>query len=476
MKSIGEVIGPIEARIAARRTTISSNAEDGGGDPPRLPEGGDGRPDCPRCGGLGWLRRELPIGHPEFGRALACDCIAEELAERRMASARRASNMGSLDRMTFESFKVRAAGNAPEAMSSLEQALGLARDFAERPEGWLLLTGSYGCGKTHLAAAIVNQRVAAGGGALFVVVPDLLDHLRAAYAPGAAEGYDARFEAVRDAPLLALDDLGTESPTPWAAEKLFQILNHRYNARLATVITTNHALEDLDERLRSRLSELGFARHCHISALDYRGGIHNDGTALSSLALYDEARFQTWDARTGELEREQAENLAKAFHLARGFAEEPRGWLAFVGEHGCGKTHLAAAIANQRVTDGGSALFVTVPDLLDHLRATFSPTSRVRYDKRFEEVRQASLLVLDDLGTESATPWAQEKLFQILNHRHAAQLPTVLTIGAPDARDPLREVQPRLRSRLLDRRRCTVFHILAPSYLGPAARPRRGRR
>ncbi len=424
---------------------------------------------------MGWLRKDVPLGHADFGRAFPCDCIADELAERRLAGARRASNMGALERMTFEHFQVRAAGNAPEAMESLRQARQTAEDFAANPEGWLLLSGSYGCGKTHLAAAIVNQRVAQGGSALFVVVPDLLDHLRAAYAPGAEEGYDARFEAVRSAPLLVLDDLGTEAPTPWAAEKLFQILNHRYNARLPTVFTTNHSLEDLDERLRSRLGELGFARHCHIRALDYRGGLSTDDSALSSLDLYDAARFQTWDPRTGELDRERAENLAKAFALARGFAEEPSGWLTFVGGNGCGKTHLAAAIANQRVASGGNALLVTVPDLLDHLRATFSPSSRVRYDKRFEEVRRAGLLVLDDLGTESATPWAQEKLFQILDHRYVAGLPTVFTIAAQDARDPLGAVQPRLRSRLLDRRRCTVFHILAPPYHGPVKKARIGR-
>ena len=52
-------------------------------------------------------------------------------------------------------------------------------------------------------------------------------------------------------------------------------------------------------------------------------------------------------------------------------------------------------------------LFVVVPDLLDHLRATFNPSSNSRLDKRFDEVKKAPLLVLDDLGTESATAWDQ---------------------------------------------------------------------
>ena len=117
----------------------------------------------------------------------------------------------------------------------------------------------------------------------------------------------------------------------------------------------------------------------------------------------------------------------------------------YTGTYGCGKTHLAAAIANARVREGHPALFIVVPDFLDHLRAAFNPQSPVTYDKRFEEVRRAPFLVLDDLGTESATPWAQEKLFQLLNYRYVAKLPTVLTTARL-----LDELDPKLRTRLLD--------------------------
>jgi DNA replication protein DnaC len=383
--------------------------------------------------------------------------------------------MASLADMTFESFQVEAPGNSPEQVRSLRRACEAARHFAAQPEGWLVLHGGYGSGKTHLAAAIVNERLQHGHVALFVVVPDLLDHLRAAFAPGSDESYDERFEAVRDAALLVLDDLGTQAPTPWAAEKLFQLLNHRYNGRLPTVITTNQRLEDLDERLRSRLGHVGFVRPFEIKALDYRGGMVLDGTELSSLHHYADMTFQTWDQRTTSLRSELAANLMRSFELSRAYAEEPTGWLVLTGEHGCGKTHLAAAIANHRLMLGGSALFIVVPDLLDHLRATFSPTSRVQYDKRFDEIRSTALLVLDDLGVESATPWAQEKLYQILNHRYAARLPTVITMAMG-----IKDVPPRLRTRMLDRRRCTIFEILAPAYheslAPPGARPGRARR
>ncbi len=108
-----------------------------------------------------------------------------------------------------------------------------------------------------------------------------------------------------------------------------------------------------------------------------------------------------------------------------------------------------------------------VPDLLDHLRATFSPNSQTTFDRRFDEIRTAPLLVLDDLGTQSMTPWVREKLYQLFNYRYNAELPTVITIAA----DSLDEMDPRIRSRLLDARLCRIIGITAPAYHGkPAGR------
>jgi DNA replication protein DnaC len=328
------------------------------------------------------------------------------------------------------------------------------------------LRGGYGCGKTHLAAAIANRCVERGQPVLFITVPDLLDHLRAAFAPASPAEYDARFEQVRTAPVLILDDLGTESSTPWAQEKLFQIFNYRYNARLPTVITTNHDLEEIPLRLRSRLVDPDLAKIVSIAAPDYRrAGVAQDQSDLSSLSLHTHQTFKNFDPRKGELPREEEENLKRAFDIARRFAEEPHDWLVFAGTYGCGKTHLAAAIANYRAARGYPALFVVVPDLLDHLRATFNPQSTVSFDKRFEEVRRAPLLILDDLGTESATPWAREKLYQIFDYRYNARLPTVITTATP-----IEELDPRLATRMLDVSCCTPFAILAPPYRGGTLR------
>ncbi len=408
----------------------------------------------------------MPPGHPDFGRAIACQCKVEEVAERQLDDLRQASNLGFLSRMTFDNFRLR--GFRPHEEQTLKEAYRRAREFAENPQGWLILLGAYGCGKTHLAAAVANYCLERGHPAVFIVVPDLLDHLRATYSPGSTVTYDQRFEAMLTAPLLILDDLGTQQSTPWAQEKLYQLFNYRYNSRLPTVITSNRVLEEIDPRLRSRMTDPELCQIYRIVTRDFRGSGHSD--QLSSLHLYADKTFETFKPRR-ELPQEEQRSLENALRDAKAFAKDPQKWLVFVGEHGSGKTHLAAAIGNGCLNNGQPVVFKEVPELLDHLRATYRPESPVTYDQLFETVRSAPLLILDDLGTESATPWAQEKLHQIFNYRYAAKLPTVIT-----TRKTIEEIDPHLASRMLDVSVCTICAILAPGYHGTQLAKRGGKK
>ena len=142
-----------------------------------------------------------------------------------------------------------------ECNPSLMDALAAARAYAAQPEAVLLLAGGYGTGKTQRAAAVGNVRLAAGASVLLLVVPDLLDYLRAAFDPNRQnddESYQVRFEQVRAVDLLILDDLGTEQRTPWALEKWFQIVNHRIGRGVPLVITTNERPDTINPRVRSR--------------------------------------------------------------------------------------------------------------------------------------------------------------------------------------------------------------------------------
>jgi DNA replication protein DnaC len=443
-----------------------------------LPERPEGQADkerpakpeepCPICMGRGFLTPDVPPGHPDFSKIVPCRCTQARIVAERTQALRAVSNIGALSRMTFDSFMPDGVGLSERVRFNLHEAYQRSLEFAREPRGWLVLLGGYGSGKTHLAAAITNYRVSLGHAVLFVVVPDLLDYLRATFGPSSEVALDERLDAIRDSPLLVLDDLGAQNSTPWAQEKLFQILNHRYNARLPTVITSNQRLEELDPRTTSRLVDPDLSQVYEIIAPDFRQpGAERGGSSLSSLNLHADQTFESFSMRSTDPDLQSAErdNLRRAVALARAYAEKPSGWLVLTGAFGCGKTHLAAAITNYQLAAYRPApMFVVVPDLLDHLRATFSPTSAITLDRLFDQVRSAPLLVLDDLGTESATPWAREKLFQLLNHRYSARLPTVITTSTE-----IDKIDERLRSRMLDAERCTIFAMRASSYRGSKA-------
>lgn len=415
---------------------------------------------CPICGGAGYVVADVPIGHPDFGKAIPCRCREQERLTRRLAAIQSISSLGSLALLTFDTFIPEPTHLSQEKAANLRRAYETCLYYAQEPEGWLVLSGTYGCGKTHLAAAIANARIAMGESAIFMVVPDLLDHLRSTYSPQSEISYDHLFEQLRATSLLILDDLGTQSATPWAQEKLFQLLNHRYNARLPTVITTNQRIDDLDPRLRSRLLDPKLVSHYTIVASDFRTGNAPTQSELSTLSLHREQTFEVFDRRRGELSDNERANLHDVTVTCEQFAQELHGWLVLSGDHGTGKTHLAAAIAN-RVAAGasGEVMFVMVPDLLDHLRASFNPQANMPYDRRFDEIKKCPLLVLDDLGTESATPWAKEKLFQLLNYRYSALLPTVITTSSTP-----NEIDPWLRTRMLDIERCRFCGLIVPAF------------
>lgn len=409
-------------------------------------------PRCRQCNDAGFVRRDLPPGHEDFGRAIPCRCAQDEARDEQAARLLRYSNLGPLADIRF-------GGLPADRSAAFAEAARAAAAFAEAPEGWLALWGAVGSGKTSLAAAIANERIAAGLPALYMVVPDLLDHLRAAYSAGSALPYPALFEQVRSAPLLILDDLDAGNPTEWAREKLFQLLNHRRQAELPTVIITTAPSESLPEWI-ARWLDAPMVQKLPIAAAKVGtyaeiGGVSRD--------VLDRMSFDEFNPKgRGSLTPDQAANLQKALGMARAYADKPEGWIVFTGDTGRGKTHLAAAIARARLQAGDGVYFAVVPDLLDYLRSSYNPARGDGYDALFDRVRNASLLVLDDLGAHSTTSWAEEKLYQIFAYRYLQRLPTVVTTNA-DLMDP-KALPDRIASRLMTADFSNVFQIGAPDY------------
>jgi DNA replication protein DnaC len=397
----------------------------------------------------------LADSKPDYGRVVPCHCTRKSGTEKRRSQLEQYSNMGALKNLTFEKLSPRGRSGDIQSQERFNAAFEAACKFSRNPNGWLVLIGMSGSGKTHLAAAIANKRLSQNAPVFFITIADLLDHLRAAFTPESEVPYDRFFDQVRNAPMLILDDLGVQAGTPWGQEKLDQLLNHRYNHELPTVITCEISPEKMDERWRSRFSD---TRLCQVYLLGEKEQ-SPDLSWVTGLELQKSMTFSNFDSRRVNLASEMQDNLERAYRLAFDFAKAPEGWLVLQGSTGCGKTHLAAAIVNFRYQAKNPALFVVVPEFLDHLRSTFSPESKTSYDQLFERVKTTPLLVLDDFGEQSTTSWAQEKLYQVINYRYNAQLPTVITTSRA-----LEEMEGRISSRLADRKMSTAFNIMAPDY------------
>ncbi|MFC1846980.1 ATP-binding protein [Chloroflexota bacterium] len=413
---------------------------------------------CPVCKGARFVHPTLPSGKTDFSRVVACRCTTGEKDMERQAGLERYSNLGELVRLTFDNLVPQGRSGFSPNQQQFHQAYDAAKLFAANPKGWLVFIGPSGSGKTHLAVAITNERIKQGQPALYKTIPDLLDDLRSTFNPERDTAYGQSFDILRNAPLLILDDLGAHSSTPWAQEKLDQLINHRYSQQLPTVITTATPVEQLDERLHSRLTDDAL---CRVFTLENNQTYSLYYQWADGMELQKQMRFDNFDWRRINLPPQQRESLENVYRLAMNYAKSPESWLVFQGVTGSGKTHLASAIVNYCYDAMQPALFIVVPDFLDHLRSTFSPESKVSYDRLFESVKTAPLLVLDDFGEQAATPWAQEKLYQVINYRYNAQLPTLIT-----TRCSLSDIDSRISSRFVDPRISTPFNIDVPDYRG----------
>src|SRR5260370_19770395 len=157
-------------------------------------------PVCEICGGMGIVGVDVPVGHPDFGKAFPCVCQAEKIKGRKAAQLRTISNLDAYQDKIFATFEIdfnvleaneqylkelcaditNLRFIAAEHWSQIKVALELTIRYArgEEPTPWLLLWCGYGTGKTHLAAAIGNYRMQHGQPVLFLTASDLHHHLK----------------------------------------------------------------------------------------------------------------------------------------------------------------------------------------------------------------------------------------------------------------------------------------------------------
>lgn len=414
--------------------------------------------ECSLCRGARFVYARTPQGEIDYSRTLPCHCVDTTADKEKFKRLVEYSHLGTLRSLTFENLLPGGRHGSPHCQAAFKAAYEAALVFAAEPIGFLVFTGPSGAGKTHLAAAIINKLLAGGHTALYRSTPDLMDDLRATFSADADSTITDIFEHTKNTPILVLDDIGIQSDTAWTREKLDQLITYRFKQELPTVLVTTVQPESWDERLKNRISDQRLSKIIRLVGHDAFGSNWTDG-----LALQKKMTFSSFDRDRLNLPTEERENLERAYQVAYDFARSPEGWLILQGVTGCGKTHLASAIINFRYQAGLSALFIVVPEFLDHLRSTFSPDSKVSYDEMFDKVKTTPFLVLDDFGEQASTPWAQEKLYQVVSYRYNAQLPTVVTTRAT-----LDEIEPAISSRFIDHQFSMVFNITAPDYRGDA--------
>lgn len=156
------------------------------------------------------------------------------------------------------------------------------------------------------------------------------------------------------------------------------------------------------------------------------------------------------------------EHNAGIIKALSGLAAKPARFLTMLGPNGRGKTHMAAALVNAAVEHGHSGLYLTTADFLDDLKETFHPKAESAYSQVFSTAMTATVLVLDEFDRYAPSPWAKEKVFQLIEHRwrNGEALLTVFVSNAE-----IDDVDPYIRSRMQDAR-SLLFRVSGPDMRG----------
>jgi len=155
---------------------------------------------------------------------------------------------------TLESFNVKGIGGIQRKMlvNTAKAYISKFTFKAEYPQG-LLMRGQVGCGKSHLAVAILREVILKGHTGLYYNSPDLLRDIRATFDERSEVTEDDLIEEVTTTDLLVFDDVGAEKLSDFVLDRFYLIINERYEGCKPVIITTNLELDPLENRLGKRI-------------------------------------------------------------------------------------------------------------------------------------------------------------------------------------------------------------------------------
>ena len=251
MRRIGELLDEVSPG------GIDDNGDDLGS--PETPTIG-----CVRCQDRRWLRWDVAVGHPNFGKILRCpDCRDQDRAYR-LGQLAQAAGLSEAQRIqTFDRL---------QPVKGMGAAIKAAAAWSRLPDGWLLVHGQRGSGKTHLSCAVANALVSAERSVLWWHVPDLVNRARQAVAETRLPQLD---DELRRAPILILDSLAAVRGTEFALQDFLEpMIDARYRDRRATMFTAIGSPEEIAAEwsadIGSRLLDVRLCRVVHNRASSFR--------------------------------------------------------------------------------------------------------------------------------------------------------------------------------------------------------------
>lgn len=279
------IIQAQERLLAARERILTTSPKSSAIDPP------------PVCDSCGKSRSYLQFGDYVSTLLLPCMCpesvalrTASELdeakkEEERSQQERERKTMSLVkkvfrDSMVPERFLQRTFQTYDRKRNpqAFDIASKYAADFTRETKAGLMFFGTPGTGKTHLSAAIANAQLIQGRSVIFGTVPGLLSRLRESYDKGTGEKEAEIMQAFFSCALLVMDDLGKEKVSDWVEEKVYEIINTRYEQEKPVIITTNVGLGSVESRygwngaaIVSRLFEM--CQGVKMDGEDYRRGV-----------------------------------------------------------------------------------------------------------------------------------------------------------------------------------------------------------
>ncbi len=197
---------------------------------------------CPKCGGHGLIVQS-------DGQVAKCDCGVWDREQFRLAIQRARIPRRYLNK-SLKEFK--AAPRDARRKVLKDGAASYAMAFSHEEDRGLLLRGTTGSGKTHLAVGILIEILNRGYNGLYCNVTDLLARLRDSYSNPSADRESQILEEMENTDLLVLDDLGAEATTDWVRDRIYLIVNRRYESAKPTIVTTNCDDAELRERIGPR--------------------------------------------------------------------------------------------------------------------------------------------------------------------------------------------------------------------------------